>query len=57
LPPGMVKTGNTFNYYQLPYTYIPFSYDFASESYFKPFSRPYHGSKRWALSSKISISK
>ncbi|BAF71049.1 DUF2279 domain-containing protein [Sulfurovum sp. NBC37-1] len=43
---GWVKTGKIFNYYQLPYTYIPFSYDFDSESYFKPYSRPYHGSKR-----------
>ena len=43
---GWVKTGKIFNYYQLPYTYVPFSYDFDSESYFKPYSRPYHGSRR-----------
>ncbi|WP_294954199.1 DUF2279 domain-containing protein [Sulfurovum sp.] len=40
---GWKKTGKIFNYYQLPYTYVPFSYDFDSQSYFKPYSRPYHG--------------
>jgi hypothetical protein len=43
---GWKKTGKIFNYYQLPYTYVPFSYDFDSESYFKPYARPYHGYKR-----------
>jgi len=43
---GWVKTGKIFNYYQLPYTYVPFSYDFDSKSYFKPYSRPYHGTKK-----------
>jgi hypothetical protein len=40
---GWKKTSKIFNYYQLPYTYVPFSYDFNTESYFGPYERPYHG--------------
>ncbi len=43
---GWTKTAKVFNYYQMPYTYVPFSYDFNSESYFKPYARPYHGYTR-----------
>ena len=40
---GWIKTSKVFNYYQLPYTYVPFGYDFDSNSYVAPYSRPYRG--------------
>ncbi len=40
---GWLKTSKVFNYYQLPYTYVPIGYDFNNESYVAPYSRPYHG--------------
>lgn len=40
---GWIKTSKVFNYYQLPYTYVPFGYDFDSHSYVAPYSRPYRG--------------
>jgi hypothetical protein len=40
---GWKKTSKVFNYYQAPYTYIPFGHDFDSGSYVAPYSRPYHG--------------
>jgi len=43
---GWMKTSKFFNYVQLPYSYVPFGYDFDSESYVAPFSRPYHGYKK-----------
>jgi len=43
---GWIKTGKVFNYYQLPYTYVPFGYDYDSRSYVQPWSRPYRGYKR-----------
>ena len=43
---GWKKTSKIFNYYQLPYTYVPFSYDFNTESTFGPYERPYHGYKK-----------
>lgn len=42
---GWTKTSKIFNYYQAPYTYVPFGHDFDSGSYVAPYSRPYHGSK------------
>lgn len=36
---GWLKTSKVFNYYQLPYTYIPFEYDYNSNSYIPPYSR------------------
>jgi len=36
---GWLKTSKIFNYYQLPYTYIPFERDFNSNSYIPPYSR------------------
>jgi hypothetical protein len=43
---GWEKTSKIFNYYQLPYTYVPFSYDFDTQGYVQPYSRPYHGTKK-----------
>lgn len=43
---GWTKTSEVLHYYQLPYTYVPFGYDFDSESYVAPFSRPYRGYKK-----------
>lgn len=43
---GWLKTSKIFNYYQLPYTYVPVGYDFNSESYVAPYSRPYYGSQK-----------
>ncbi len=43
---GWTKTSKFFNYVQMPYTYLPFGYDFDSESYVEPRSRPYHGHQR-----------
>jgi len=40
---GWLKTSKIFNYYQLPYTYVPVGYDFDSNSHVAPYSRPYHG--------------
>lgn len=40
---GWIKTSKVFNYYQLPYTYVPFGYDYDSRSYVQPYSRPYRG--------------
>ena len=40
---GWIKTSKFFNYVQLPYAYVPFGYDFDSEAYVAPYSRPYHG--------------
>ena len=36
---GWLKTSKIFNYYQLPYTYIPFEHDYNSNSYIPPYSR------------------
>ncbi len=36
---GWIKTSKIFNYYQLPYTYVPFGHDFHSNSYVSPYSR------------------
>ena len=43
---GWIKTSKVFNYYQLPYTYVPFGYDFDSDSYVEPYSRPYRGYRK-----------
>ena len=43
---GWMKTSKVFNYYQLPYTYIPFEYNLNSDSYVAPYSSPYHGYKK-----------
>lgn len=43
---GWIKTSKIFNYYQLPYTYIPFGHDFDVPEYVAPYSRPYRGYKR-----------
>ena len=43
---GWEKTSKIFNYYQLPYTYVPFGYDFDSQGYVSPYSRPYFGDKK-----------
>ena len=43
---GWTKTSKIFNYYQLPYTYVPFGYDFDVPEYVAPYSRPYRGYKR-----------
>jgi hypothetical protein len=43
---GWTKTSKIFNYYQLPYTYVPFGYDFDTQGYVAPYSRPYYGNKR-----------
>lgn len=40
---GWTKTAKVFNYYQLPYTYIPGGYDLDSKNYVAPYSRPYYG--------------
>ena len=40
---GWTKTSEVLHYYQLPYTYVPFGYDYDSESYVAPYSRPYRG--------------
>lgn len=40
---GWIKTSKIFNYYQLPYTYVPFGYDIDTSSYVSPYSRPYRG--------------
>jgi len=40
---GWEKTGKIFNYYQMPYSYVPFGHDFDSGKYVAPYSRPYHG--------------
>lgn len=43
---GWTKTSKIFNYYQLPYTYVPFGYDFDTEGYVQPYSRPYFGDRK-----------
>jgi len=43
---GWTKTSKIFNYYQLPYTYVPFGYDHDSQEYVAPYSRPYYGDKK-----------
>ena len=43
---GWTKTSSILNYYQLPYTYVPFGYDFDTEGYVQPYSRPYFGNKK-----------
>jgi len=43
---GWGKTSEFLNYYQLPYTYVPFGYDFDTEAYVAPYSRPYYGNKK-----------
>ncbi len=40
---GWKKTSKIFNYYQLPYTYVPVGRDIDSNSYVAPYSRPYYG--------------
>lgn len=36
---GWLKTSKVFNYYQLPYTYIPFEYEYNTDIYISPYSR------------------
>lgn len=43
---GWEKTSKILNYYQLPYTYVPFGYDFDTQGYVAPYSRPYYGNKK-----------
>jgi hypothetical protein len=43
---GWEKTSKFLNYYQLPYTYVPFGYDFDTQGYVAPYSRPYYGNKK-----------
>ena len=43
---GWTKTSKVLNYYQLPYTYVPFGYDFDTEGYVQPYSRPYFGDRK-----------
>lgn len=43
---GWTKTSKILNYYQLPYTYVPFGYDFDTEGYVQPYSRPYFGNRK-----------
>lgn len=43
---GWEKTSKFLNYYQLPYTYVPFGYDLDSEAYVGPYSQPYYGNKK-----------
>ncbi len=43
---GWTKTSEVLHYYQLPYTYVPFGYDYDSESYVQPYSRPFRGYKK-----------
>jgi len=43
---GWTKTSSILNYYQLPYTYVPFGYDFDTQGYVQPYSRPYFGDKK-----------
>lgn len=40
---GWLKTSKVFNYIQLPYSYVPFGYDYNSQEYVAPYSKPYHG--------------
>jgi len=40
---GWLKTSKVFNYIQLPYTYVPFGYDYDTQEYVAPYSRPYNG--------------
>ena len=43
---GWTKTSKILNYYQLPYTYVPFGHDFDTQEYVAPYSRPYYGDKK-----------
>ena len=43
---GWTKTSSILNYYQLPYTYVPFGYDFDTQGYVAPYSRPYYGDRK-----------
>lgn len=43
---GWRKTSKILNYYQLPYTYVTFGYDFDSESSIALYSRPYYGDRK-----------
>ncbi len=43
---GWEKTSKILNYYQLPYTYVPLGYDFDTQEYVAPYSRPYYGNKK-----------
>ncbi len=43
---GWTKTSKILNYYQLPYTYVPFGYDFDTQGYVAPYSQPYFGDKK-----------
>ena len=43
---GWMKTSKFFNYVQVPYTYVPFGYDYDAQSYVAPYSQPYHGYKK-----------
>jgi len=43
---GWEKTSKFLNYYQLPYTYVPFGYDYDTQGYVAPYSRPYYGDKK-----------
>ncbi len=43
---GWTKTSKFFNYVQLPYAYVPYGYDYDSQSSVSPYSRPYHGYKK-----------
>jgi len=43
---GWEKTSKILNYYQIPYTYVPFGYDFDTQGYVQPYSRPYFGNKK-----------
>ena len=43
---GWTKTSKILNYYQLPYTYVPFGYDFDTQGYVQPYSKPYFGDRK-----------
>jgi len=43
---GWTKTSKIFNYYQIPYTYVPAGYDFDTQGYVQPYSRPYFGDRK-----------
>jgi len=43
---GWKRTSKVFNYYQMPYSYVPFGHDYNTDSYVAPYSDPYHGYKK-----------
>lgn len=43
---GWKRTSKIFNYYQMPYSYIPYGHDYDSDSSVDPYSDPYHGYKK-----------